>query len=89
MFLLGISRPKTTLHIYVIVAFAYYINFIRLVVLLLPIPTDCNMSEFQTHQQLILRVPPFLADLISNSLNKKNVEPLGIEIVPEGITIAN
>lgn len=41
------------------------------------------MSEFQTHQQLILRVPPLVAENIGSLLSKKGVDTLAIEVIPE------
>jgi hypothetical protein len=43
-----------------------------------------NMSEFQTHQQLIIRFTPSLADRVGRYLSRKNAEALNIEVLPEG-----
>lgn len=45
------------------------------------------MSDFETHQQLVLRVvPPNIAEIIHQAIHK-NQEPLQIEVQPDpGIT---
>jgi hypothetical protein len=44
------------------------------------------MSDFETHQQLVLRVPANIAEIIHQAIHK-NQEPLQIEVQPDpGVT---
>jgi hypothetical protein len=41
------------------------------------------MSEFETYQQLILRLPDRLAEKMTNILNRSS-EKVHLEVIPEG-----